>query len=404
MIIVKNVDVFDGLSPEIKENQQVVIEGNLIREMASSEISLSNAQVIDGMGKTLMPGLIDAHYHACLVQVEGYNTHTLPPSLIYPAASRLLEDTLRRGFTSVRDAGGADFGLARATELGLVKGPRIFFSGRPLTQTGGHGEIRSKNQTEPCLCASHNAHLVCVVDGVDEVRKAAREEFRKGATQLKMMLNGGVSTDADPVWLCQFTNDEILAAVEEAERRRSYVMAHLYMDEQIKKAVGLGIRSVEHGNFLGAATARLMADQGAFLVPTLVTYKALAENGRTFGFTERNFSKLAEVSEAGLQSLENATRAGVQVAFGTDLLGEMHKYQCDEFSIRREIQSPFEILKSATSVAGDLLGKSGALGVVAEGAMADLLILDRNPLDDLSVFDSAGSGIQNVIKNGQIIL
>tara|TARA_R110002096_G_scaffold394022_1_gene589155 strand:- start:544 stop:987 length:444 start_codon:yes stop_codon:yes gene_type:complete len=147
-----------------------------------------------------------------------------------------------------------------------------------------------------------------------------------------------------------------------------------------------------------------MADQGAFLVPTLVTYKALAENGRTFGFTERNFSKLAEVSEAGLQSLENATRAGVQVAFGTDLLGEMHKYQCDEFSIRREIQSPFEILKSATSVAGDLLGKSGALGVVAEGAMADLLILDRNPLDDLSVFDSAGSGIQNVIKNGQIIL
>lgn len=404
MIIVKNVDVFDGMSPDIRENQHVVIEGNRVREVTSSIVASPNAHVIDGMGKTLMPGLIDAHYHACLVQVEGYVSQTLPPSLIYPAASRLLEDTLKRGFTSVRDAGGADFGLARATELGLVKGPRIFFSGRPLTQTGGHGEMRPKNQTEPCLCASHNAHLVCVVDGVDEVRKAAREEFRKGATQLKIMLNGGVSTDADPVWLCQFTDEEILAAVEEAERRRSYVMAHLYMDEQIKKAVTLGIRSVEHGNFLGVQTACLMADQGAFLVPTLVTYKALAENGRAFGFTNKNFSKLAEVSEAGLQSLENAARAGVQIAYGTDLLGDMHKYQCDEFAIRREIQSNFEILKSATSVAGNLLGKAGELGVVAEGAIADVILLNGNPIEDLSVFDSAGSNVETVIKNGEIII
>ncbi|MEX0298610.1 MAG: amidohydrolase family protein [Kordiimonas sp.] len=403
MIIVKNVDVFDGLSPEIKENQHVVIEGNTICDVTSSEVTSANAHTIDGMGKTLMPGLIDAHYHACLVHVKGYNAHTLPPSLIYPAASRLLEDSLKRGFTSVRDAGGADFGLARATELGLVKGPRIFFSGRPLTHTGGHGEIRSKNQSEPCLCASHSAHLVCVVDGADEVRKAAREEFRKGAHQLKIMMNGGVSTDADPVWLCQFTDTEILAAVEEAKRRRSYVMAHLYMDEQIEKAVKLGIRSVEHGNFLTSETAEFMAKQGAFLVPTLVTYKALAENGQEFGFAEENFAKLAEVSEAGLQSLENAVRAGVQVAFGTDLLGEMHKYQCDEFAIRREIQSPFEILRSATSVAGELLGKGDKLGVLKEGAIADLILVSGKPLEDLSVFNNAGTNIENVIKNGELI-
>jgi len=405
MIVVKKVDVFDGLSSEIKENQHVVIEGKIIREVSPSSVNLSGATEISGEGKTLMPGLIDAHYHACLVQVKGFDAITAPPpaSLLYPAAAELLTNTLRRGFTTVRDAGGADYGLAHAVDVGLIKGPRIFFSGRPLTQTGGHGDARPKNQVEPCLCASHGAHMVRVVDGVDAVRRAAREEFRAGATQLKLMLNGGVSTDDDPVWLCQFSDEEIKAAVEEAERRRSYVMAHLYMDDQIKKAVELGIRSVEHGNFLSLETAKLMAAKGAFLVPTLVTYKAIETNGQSFGFTEDNFSKLTEVMEAGLQSLEHAITAGTKIGFGTDLLGDMHVHQCEEFGIRREVQSAFEILKSATSVNAELLGRKGELGVVTAGATADLLLLNGNPLEDVSIFDSQGSHLHMIMKQGDIL-
>lgn len=404
MIVISNVDIFDGVSPDLKENHHIAIEGRRIKEISHREIKLSGATTLSGKGKTLMPGIIDAHYHACLVNVPGYDLKTMPPSLIYPAASKLLEASLRRGFTSVRDAGGADFGLAEAVNLGLIMGPTIYFSGRPLTQTGGHGEMRPKFFNEPCLCSSHQPHMVAVVDGEDAIRKAVREEFRKGAHQIKLMLNGGVSTDGDPVWLCQFTDAEIRAAVEEATRRKSYVMAHLYMDEQIQKAVSLGIRTVEHGNFLSLDTAHIMAKKDVFLVPTLVTYQAIKNQGRSFGFKTENFKKLEEVMESGLQSLNNASKAGVKIGFGTDLLGDMHHHQCDEFQIRTAEQTPFEILKSATSINADILGQSGELGVITEGAVADLLLMDKNPLSDLSVFDSEGSHISCIIKEGRVVV
>ena len=382
----------------------MAIEGDRIKEISHRRISFSGGQRISGQGKTLMPGLIDAHFHACLVKVDGYDSSTIPPSLLYPAASRLLEDALRRGFTSVRDAGGADFGLAEAVKQGLVNGPEIFFSGRPITQTGGHGEIRPKIYEEPCLCSAHQPHMVIVADGVDQVRKAVREEFRKGAHQIKLMLNGGVSSEADPVWLCQFTDDEIKAAVEEADRRRSYIMAHIYQDKQIRKAVELGIRTVEHGNFLQLETAHLMAKQDVFLVPTLITYQALKNHGKSYGFRNENFQKLSEVMAAGLQSLENAMKAGVNIGFGTDLLGAMHEFQCEEFQIRREIQSPYEILRSATAINGKILDSKGMLGMVAPDAPADLIIIDGNPLHDLSLFNSRGDHIAIVVKKGNIVI
>ncbi|MBL4895046.1 MAG: amidohydrolase family protein [Emcibacter sp.] len=404
LVVINDVNIFDGVSPDLKENHSVVIEGRRIKEISHREIKIPGATTLSGKGKFLMPGLIDAHYHACLVAVPGYDLKTMPPSLLYPAASKLLEASLRRGFTTVRDAGGADFGLAEAVKSGLISGPTIYFSGRPLTQTGGHGEFRSKVFEEPCLCSSHQAHMVVVVDGEDAVRKAVREEFRKGAHQIKIMLNGGVSSEGDPVWLCQFTDGEIKAAVEEAARRRSYVMAHLYVDEQIRKAVDLGIRTVEHGNFLTLETAKVMAEKDVFLVPTLATYQALKNQGKSFGFKAENFQKLEEVMEAGLQSLKNASEAGVKIGFGTDLLGDMHRYQCDEFRIRSEVQSPFEILKSATSINAEILGKSGELGVITEGAIADILLIDKNPLDDLSVFDSEGSHIACIMKEGKVVV
>tara|TARA_B100001939_G_scaffold337692_1_gene342360 strand:- start:4894 stop:6138 length:1245 start_codon:yes stop_codon:yes gene_type:complete len=402
-IEIRNVDIFDGLSPDLKKNHHLLLEDGKIRAISRHEINAPGATVMSGAGQTLMPGLIDAHFHACLVQVDGYRLDNLPPSLMFVAAGRLLENTLRRGFTTVRDAGGADFGLAEAVRQGLINGPRLFIAGRPLTQTGGHGDGRARHLVEPCLCGTPHHTLIRVVDGVDDIRKAAREEFRRGADQLKLMLNGGVSSSGDPVWLCQFSDDEIRAAVEEARRRRSYVMAHLYQDAQIHKAVSLGIRSVEHGNFLRPDTARYMAAQDAFLVPTLVTYQALREHGASFGFTEDNFAKLDEVRAAGLHSLEHAMAAGVKIGFGTDLLGQMHRYQCDEFRIRAQVQSPFDILKSATSVNAELLGRAGELGVVAEGACADLILIQGNPLKDLSLFDETGSQISAVVKAGRVV-
>lgn len=403
LVVLTHVDIFDGVSPELMENRHVVISEGRIKEISHREVNLPGAHIISGQGKTLMPGLIDAHYHSCLVKVAGYDFTTLPPSLLYPAASQLLENSLQRGFTSVRDAGGADFGLAEATRNGLIQGPRIFYAGRPLTQTGGHGEIRAKIHDEPCLCAAHQAHLVAVVDGEDEIRKAVREEFRKGADHIKIMLNGGVSSEADPVWLCQFTDVEIRAAVEEAERRRSYVMAHVYLDKQIRKAVELGIRTVEHGNFLTRETAQFMAEKGAYLVPTLVTYQALRQQGRDFGFTDEQFKKLDEVTGAGLQSLENAVAAGTKIGFGTDLLGDMHVHQSEEFIIRQEVQTPFDILKSATSVNAEILKQDGELGIVAENARADLLLVEGNPLADLSLLTGEGRHLAMIMKDGKII-
>lgn len=403
-IVISNVNIFDGVSSDLQEGQNVAVAEGKIKEISHREINIPGATYISGKGRTLMPGLIDAHYHACLVKVSGYDLTTIPPSLLYPAASKLLEASLKRGFTSVRDAGGADFGLAEAVDNGLIKGPKIYFSGRPLTQTGGHGEMRPKNMDEPCLCASHQPYMVAVVDGEDAIRKAVREEFRKGAHQIKIMLNGGVSSDGDPVWLCQFTDAEIRAAVEEAARRKSYVMAHLYVDEQIRKAINLGIRTVEHGNYLTIETAQEMAAKEVFLVPTLVTYQAIKDQGKSYGFKAENFQKLEDVRAAGLQSLENAAKAGVKIGFGTDLLGDMHQYQCDEFTIRQAVQSPFEILKSATSINAEILGKSGELGVIAEGAVADILLVDGNPLEDLSIFDSEGTYISCIIKEGNIVV
>ncbi len=402
--LICNVDIFDGVSPDLLEGHHVLVENGRIKDISAQPIKAENATVIEGDRQTLMPGLIDAHYHACLVKVNGYQFDNIPPSILYPAAARLLTNSLRRGFTTVRDAGGADYGLAHATKTGLINGPRIFFSGRPLTQTGGHGDTRSPHQDGACQCGIHNHSIIRVVDGVDEVRHAARDEFRKGAHQLKLMLNGGVSSESDPVWLCQFSDEEICVAIEEAKRRKSYVMAHLYMDEQIRHAVNLGVRSVEHGNFLSLETARLMAAKGAFLVPTLGTYKAIHREGEAFGFNDNNFAKLDEVMAAGLQSLENAVAANVNIGFGTDLLGDMHAHQCEEFMIRAKVQSPFEILRSATSVNASLLQQAGHLGEVTAGACADLILIKGNPLNDLTLFDQHGTNISMIMKDGRQVL
>jgi imidazolonepropionase-like amidohydrolase len=328
-----------------------------------------------------------------------------PTMLVASEARPILEGMLQRGFTTVRDAGGLDYGLAQALERGLIRGPRVFYAGRTLSQTGGHGDFETGHDVPNlCACTIRSSYFSHVADGVDAVRKAAREELRRGASQIKIMASGGVASPSDPVWNLQYSLDEMRAAVEEARGWRTYAMAHAYTPEAVSRAVEAGVRTIEHGNLIDAATAALMASKGAFLVPTLVTYFAIEEFGRSLHFPEGSLRKVRDVLDAGLGSLELARDAGVEIGFGTDLLGETHDQQSREFAIRAEALSPQEILRSATLTNARILGREGELGVIAPGALADLLVVEGNPLDNVALLAEPEKSIRAVLKAGSFAL
>ena len=328
---------------------------------------------------------------------------SMPRSLLHQHARHLLEAALKRGFTTVRDAGGADYGLAMAIKAGLIEGPRLFYSGRALTQTGGHADFRSPEAGHDgiCLCGQGSRVFGVIADGVPAVRQAAREELRKGATQIKIMASGGVASPSDPIWNLQYSEEEIRAIVWEAESWRTYVMAHAYTPEAIARCVAFGVRSIEHANLIDAPTAVACAAAGAFVVPTLVTYEALERYGPELGLPTVSLEKLKVVREAGLSSLELLKAAGVSVGFGTDLLGAMQIHQSGEFTIRSEVLSSAEILRSATSMNAALLNAEGDLGVVAAGACADLLVIDGDPLADLTLLQDQGTHIPVIMTDGK---
>jgi imidazolonepropionase-like amidohydrolase len=402
-ILFHNARLFDGEADYLREDVSVFVEAGRIREVSERAIASTGAERIDLRGRTLMPGLIDAHFHAYATQLDLGKAGETPKSLHALEAHILLENALARGFTTVRDAAGADYGLARATERGLIKGPRIFYAGRAITQTGGHGDVRgpAKESVETCACVS-NA-MAWVADGPDEVRKAAREELRKGADQIKIFVSGGISSPSDPVWMPQFSDDEIRAAVAEAASRRTYVMAHAYTAESIARAVKCGVRSIEHGNLIDRAAAEIVKAHDAFVVPTLVTYDAFHKFGASSGAPDYLLQKLEDVRTAGLEALSLLQEVGVQTGFGTDLLGELHVHQSEEFLIRAQVMRPVDILRSATSVNARLLNRAGELGVVKAGALADLIVVDGDPLADLSLLTHQGAHLPVIMKAGELM-
>lgn len=405
MILFQNCRLFDGLGDSLREDCHVLVEGTRIKEVADRPLKSNDAEVIDLKGRTLMPGLIDAHFHALAADPDFSRLESMPRSLLHQHARVLLEATLQRGFTTVRDAGGADYGLALAIKAGLIEGPRLFFAGKALTQTGGHADFRSPEAGHAgvCLCGQGSNVFGTIADGVPEVRRAAREELRKGATQIKIMASGGVSSPSDPIWNLQYSEEEIRAIVWEATSWRSYVMAHAYTAEAIQRCVAYGVRSIEHANLIDASAARACADAGAYVVPTLVTYDALERFGPDLGLPPVSLEKLKVVRAAGVQSLEILKQASVKVGFGTDLLGAMQQHQSREFAIRAEVLSPAEILRSATSVNAALLNAEGELGVVAPGASADLLVVDGDPLADLGLLEHQGAHLPVIMKDGRLV-
>lgn len=380
---------------------EVLVEDNLVKDVSDRPITAASAQRIDIGGRTLMPGLIDAHIHLCLTEVNLQLLADVPLTLLAAKASVNMRAMLERGFTTLRDTGGADWGVKAAVEQGLFVGPRLFIAGQPLSQTGGHGDFRKRTQSQTfCACCSGLSWVSRVADGVPDVIKAARDELRKGADHIKIMVSGGVASQLDPLESLQYRVDEIEAAVEEATRWGTYVCAHAYSAEAITRAVRAGVRTIEHGNLIDAPAAALMAEREAFLVPTLVAYDALKRRGPDYGLSSVSLAKNEVVLEAGLRSLEICRAAGVKIGFGSDLLGQLQTDHCVEFSLRREAMPAPDVIRSATIVNAEIVRQSGKLGELVPGAFADLLVVDGDPYRDLGVFRGDGARLDGIMVDG----
>ena len=372
-----NARIFDGTSAELREGCVRVAAGT-ITEVA--EGPGPGDRILDCRGRTIVPGLIDAHFHAYGARLSLLEIETSPLSYLALAGAKRLAGALGRGFTTVRDPGGGDAGLAQAIREGLTAAPRYLFCGPALSQTGGHGDPRPPELG----CCLGGGHMAEVVDGVDALRRAARERLRSGAHAIKIMASGGVISPSDPLRVPQYSPEEIRVVAEEATRRGSYVAAHAYSAEAIGVAVANGVRSIEHGNLLDAPTAALMAERDAFLVPTLVTYDAMERRGAELGLAPVAQAKNREVLDAGRTAIRLAREAGVRIGFGTDLMGSLDDEQLHGLRLQAEVEGPLALLRAATSVNAELLGRDD-LGRIGPGAVADLLVLDADPLRDPSV-------------------
>ena len=386
---------------EARVEGHLVIEDGVIREASSSPGN--NADIrIDGRGKTVIPGLIDCHVHVTAATADFPALRRWSPAYTTVRALTILSAMIRRGFTTVRDAGGADWGLAQAIQQGHAVGPRLRYCGQAISQTGGHGDMREPGDVvhDVCHCA---AGLGRIADGVAAVRTACRDEIRKGATHIKIMASGGVSSTTDRLDSTQFSMEELRASVEEAEAANIYVMAHAYTARAINRALEAGIRSIEHGNYLDQSSCDLFKQHEAYFVPTLATYFALPKEGLAAGLHPSMVAKIGDTLDRGLEALELAHNSGVSIAYGTDLLGEMQKWQLHEFALRREVVGIANALRSATSDAARLLNMEGQVGTLAPGAFADVLLLDQDPLEVLDTLENLEQHLSKVLVGGSVV-
>jgi len=402
-VLFRNANLLDPQEEALVGGASVLVEDAFVREVSTGPIKASNASSIDCGGRTLMPGLIDCHVHVMLSEVNLRSLESIPLTMMTARAASLMRAMLDRGFTTVRDTGGADWGIRDGVAQGYLAGPRLFIAGRALGPTGGHSDSRRRTDVGGRACRCCNAMRFCmeVVDGADAVRAAAREQLRQGADQIKIMVSGGVASPYDTMDRRQFTLDEIRAAVEEAEAFGRYAQAHAYTPEAITRAVSQGVRTIEHGNLIDENSAALMKEKGAYLVANLVAYYAMRERAREFGMTSEMLEKNDLVIDGGLKSLEICKRAGIKVGYGSDLLGQLQVDQSREFLLRREVLSPIEIVRQATLVGAEILRMPGKLGVVKPDAFADLLVVDGNPLENLELLTGQGKHLSVIMKAGR---
>lgn len=404
-LVLREATLFDSLAGVLRPQTTIVVEDGCVSMVTQETIQVDDAVIIELGGRVVLPGLIDAHVHVTAATHDLGAQAMQPVSYVAAQSSRILREMLMRGFTTVRDAAGADAGLQEAVERGLFDGPRLFIAGFPISQTGGHADMRPRAwRGAPLACSCAGLGLFgAIADGVDEVRRAVREQVRTGANHIKIMAGGGVSSPSDPIDGTQFSIEELHAAVEEAEAANLYALAHAYSPRAVSRAVEAGVRSIEHGNLIDEPTVRLMKQRGTYLVPTLATYAALADEGARLGWSASMLGKLERVREQGVQAIRLARDEGVPVVFGTDLLGHMHGRQNTEFSLRRVVQSPVEILQGATILAARLMRQEGLIGQVVPGAWADMLVVEGDPTQELGMLERPDRGVPLIMQAGRII-
>lgn len=398
-LTLNNANLLDVREGKLLGARNIYIEDGRIREISQAPVQLGKT-VVELNGACLMPGLCDAHVHVVAATASFPDLMRWSPMYVTARAGQILSGMLMRGFTTVRDCGGADYGLAQSVEEGYLLGPRLLFSGHAISQTGGHADMRDKGENwEACTCC---AGLGRVADGVPEMRRACREELRKGAHFIKIMASGGVSSPTDRIGNTQFAREEILAAVEEAEASETYVAAHVYTARAANRALECGVRSIEHGNLIDDSTIDLMLEKDAFLVPTMSTHEVLGTEGVAGGMTQHMCDKVFEVAKAGHKTHAHAHSRGVKMVFGTDLLGPMHRHQLLEFKIRSQFQTPAEVIRSATLTAAELFQMQGEIGEIATGVRADLIAIEGDPLSDISLLQEPDRYLRFVCKEGTV--
>lgn len=397
-LLIKNGSWLDVHSGHY-ERSDIRIRDGVISEIGD-DLSDDGMPVLNATDKFVLPGLIDCHVHVTAATADLGQLGDWSPNYAALNTAKLMGAMLDRGFTTVRDAAGADFGLHDAQVEGLLRGPRLFYAGKALSQTGGHADPRPRGRSvlDSDYCCPHIGRIA---DGVDAVRQAARDELRKGAHHIKIMAGGGVASPTDRIDSTQYSLSEITAAVEEAEAANRYVTAHAYTAKAINRALRAGVRGIEHGNLLDDESIELFKEYDAFLTMNLVTYWALERQGRDFGLSQSNWEKVSMVLEGGYNALAKAHHAGINLAYGTDLLGGMQVHQAAEFTIRGKIQPAIDVIRSATTTAAALIQREGSLGVIAEGAMGDFVVTAEDPLKDLAVLGE--SRLSYVIQDGAIV-
>ncbi len=408
-LLFRNARVFDGHSDDCAEGVSVLVADGIIQQVSDGDVKASHAQVIDVDGRTLMPGLFDCHVHAFASDIAVRDIESAGDAYRTAHALRMLRHALHSGFTTVRDVGGGNYSLYRALADELALGPRYFYAGKALSMTGGHGDFRQLGEApryeSACSCGGGSIFnsLCTVADGVDECIRAAREQLRQGAHCVKIMGSGGIASPTDPIWMNQYREDEIRAVVNECKERRTYVTAHCHAAAAMRRCVEFGVGCIEHGTLIDRETAEFVASRGAFVVPTLVVLEQLAETGRKMNFPPQSQEKAEFAWRSALSGVDIMRSAGVRMCFGTDLLGSLYDRQCREFALRKEVFTPLEILRQATTVSAEMMMQGGKLGCIREGAHADLLVVDGDPLADISLLEAGGGKLSVICKAGRLV-
>ena len=409
-VIFRNVHIFDGQSEELSKRVNVLVEGNQIKSISTSPVDIDGAKVIDADGRVLMPGLIDAHTHIMFATLPQHLVLTADVGFIHIAATKTAREMLMRGFTSIRDMGGPVFGLKRGIDLGLVPGPRIWPAGAFISQTGGHGDFRLPNELPARpgdFTHSERTGAAAIADSPDIVRLRTREQLALGASQIKLMAGGGVASSYDPLDVTQYSVPELRAAVEAAENWGTYVTVHAYTPRAVRQAIQAGVKCIEHGQLLDDSTTELMAKEGIWwsLQPFL------DDRPSTFPEGSPNRIKQLQMFEGTNIAFGFARKHKIKTAWGTDILFSAENAAAQGAMLSKMVRwySPAEVLRMATAGNAELLALSGKrspytgeLGIIKVGALADLLLIDGNPLKNIELLADPEKNLVVIMKDGII--